>query len=898
MKLRSICFGLFCFLAASVYSQRLPEKGMPQIENFTPQHYLNKGKIWGIASAPNGLVYMAADKGLLEYDGQTWHCFKGSNGSTRSLLVVNDSVIYTGSDLDFGIWKRDKYYAFQYTSLYPFQQDIKDVNEEFWGVHLLNNSVLFVSFNNVYVYKNLQLTKIPAISRFTGSFTVNDSVYFADEKAGICVFSNISLKKIFQFPQGFQIEISGLYQNNKEWILVTKKAGLFTYSNGALKPIITPLSKKLVDANVFCFKQISPQHLAFGTVSKGLFITDLAGNVIHHITKKKGLPNNTILSLHDDTGGKLWLGLDQGISVIDLNNKYTFFNDYLGDFGTGYTACLKEDWFYLGTNQGLYQSKWDELNNNAENYHFQLIPGTEGQVWSLKVIDNTLFIGHDKGLFTLNGKTLHSVSNEPGFWTITPYKSKYLLTGNYNGISIFKRENNDWTFLKKMEFILGSCNQVIIEDRSTLWVNIPNFGVIRAVLDENLVPNQRQIMPESDFEGENPYLMKVDNEIMLLTDKCQYRYNKVNKHFIKTNARAPHSKNEGIITHIHPLDTISPDYTFHSIYNGFAFRFLKNEPDKSDELVEVVFRKLEGFNNEQNTGFPPGATLPFHLNNIRIEWIVPNRSDVMYQFKTKETEDWGELYSSNTLEMLNLKPGKHTIMARALYHGKFSDFNEITCYVAAPWYLTKYAYALYFVLFVIVIFLLYNRQKILLKKQKKSLLKKKEVALKEQAEQHNREVMALEKEMLRSEYDVLKQQLKNKTIELANKAKDNDEKKQLLLTIKEKFELLQKEPTQTKIRLGEIKRLLDAHLNVEDHTFEIQIDELHQGFFKKLKDKFPQISTQDLRLCAYLKIGLNSNEIAEILNILPSSVFVSRSRLRKKLNLQIDQDINSFLNNI
>jgi hypothetical protein len=887
-----------CILAVSAFSQRLPEKGMPLIENFKPQDYLNKGKIWGIASAPNGMVYMAADKGLLEYDGQTWHCFKGSNGSTRSLLVVNDSVIYTGSDLDFGIWKRDKNYAFQYTSLYPFQQDIKDVNEEFWGVHLLNNSVLFVSFNNVYVYKNLQLTKIPATSRFTGSFTVNDSVYFADENAGIYVFSNISLKKIFQYPQSYQIEISGLYQNKNDWILVTKKSGLFTYSNGALKPIITPLSKKLADANVFCFKQISPQYLAFGTVLKGLFITDLTGNVIHHITKKKGLPNNTILSLHEDAGRKLWLGLDQGISVIDLNNEYTFFNDYLGDFGTGYTACLKDDWFYLGTNQGLYQSKWNELNNNAEYNHFKLIPETEGQVWSIRVIDNTLFIGHDKGLFTFNGKTLHSVSNEPGFWTITPYQSNYLLTGNYNGISIFKKENNAWTFVKKMELILGSCNQILIQDGSILWVTIPNFGIIRAVLDENLFPVQRQIMPESDFEGENPCLMKVGNEIMLLTDKCQYRYNNVIKHFIKTNDRAPHTKIDDLITQIHPPDTISPDYTFHSIYNGFAFRFLNNEQDKSDERVEVVFRKLEGFNNEQNNGFPPGAELPFQLNNIRIEWIVPNRSDVMYQFKTKETEDWGKLSSSNTLEMLNLKPGKHTIMVRAFYHGQFTNSNEITCYIAAPLYRTKYAYALYFVLFVIAIILLYSRQKQMLKKQRQRLLQKKELALKEQAEQHNREVIALEKEMLKSEYDVLKQQLKNKTIELANKAKDNDEKKQLLLAIKEKFEHLQNEPTQTKIRLGEIKRLLDSHLNVEDHTFEIQIDELHQGFFKKLKVQFPQISTQDLRLCAYLKIGLNTNEIAEILNILPSSVFVSRSRLRKKLNLQIDQDINSFLNNI
>ncbi|MFN4123425.1 MAG: helix-turn-helix transcriptional regulator [Flavobacteriales bacterium] len=41
-------------------------------------------------------------------------------------------------------------------------------------------------------------------------------------------------------------------------------------------------------------------------------------------------------------------------------------------------------------------------------------------------------------------------------------------------------------------------------------------------------------------------------------------------------------------------------------------------------------------------------------------------------------------------------------------------------------------------------------------------------------------------------------------------------------------------------------------------------------------------------------MGLNSKEIAEIMNILPSSVFVNRSRLRKKLNLPADTDLTSY----
>lgn len=67
-------------------AQIIPEKGVPFLENFTPTQYQNKGKIWDIKTAPNGMVYMAADRGLLEYDGKNWNSFKGSHGFTRLVL--------------------------------------------------------------------------------------------------------------------------------------------------------------------------------------------------------------------------------------------------------------------------------------------------------------------------------------------------------------------------------------------------------------------------------------------------------------------------------------------------------------------------------------------------------------------------------------------------------------------------------------------------------------------------------------------------------------------------------------------------------------------------------------------------------------------------------------------
>jgi DNA-binding CsgD family transcriptional regulator len=96
-----------------------------------------------------------------------------------------------------------------------------------------------------------------------------------------------------------------------------------------------------------------------------------------------------------------------------------------------------------------------------------------------------------------------------------------------------------------------------------------------------------------------------------------------------------------------------------------------------------------------------------------------------------------------------------------------------------------------------------------------------------------------------------------------------------------------------------LSRLLNASLETaNDDTFEIQMEELHQDFLAKLQARYPDLTTYDLRLSAYLKSGLSTREIAGIMNVLSSSVNVSRSRLRKKLLLDPKEDLYKFLNNI
>ncbi|MEQ8525322.1 LuxR C-terminal-related transcriptional regulator [Gracilimonas sp.] len=899
MKVFTAYFLISLASFASAIAQSIPEKGVPLLESFTPVDYHHKGKVWDIDTAPNGLAYMAADEGLLEYDGKTWKYYVGSEGITRSVVVVNDSILYTGSDLDFGIWKKNRYSEFEYTSLYPFKEDLTNSSEEFWDVFIVNESPFFISEKNIYIYKNQNLTKVPAPGRILESFRFGKEIYLVEETEGLLRLEDLSPKKIFDLNSTNDVGIVGMYENREEKVFVSQNSGLLAFENGQLTAIENEISQELRAANVFSFERIGESYLAFGTILNGLYITDYEGNLLHHINKSKGLQNNTILSMHYSSNGKLWLGMDYGLSYVDLSNNYTVIYDNRGNFGTAYSAVLKGDTFYLGTNQGLYKARWEELNNSNEFYDFELIEGTEGQVWSLNEINDEIWISHDRGLFTIRNDQIARVSERRGFWMVEPYEN-YLLAGTYNGISIFEKSGNQWNYLRQMELIAGSCNQLFIDDQDYLWVNIPNFGVIRAHIDDSLYPENREIFESEQFVGSDHYIEKNKDGIFVITDQYRYEYNVNENRFTESPRQEENTRIKDLLLRNGRSSYLNDQYEFFPVYNGFALRDLNmssgsEEPDSS---LKLIFRDAWAFNNDERKQTYEGSEISYRFNNLRLEAIAPNQENVLYQFWSDKSGSWTEPSPNNTFEIIGLSYGNHIVKSRAIIEGNFTSEATFSFDVMPPWYRTWYAYAGYALLLVALFYLLYLWLTISLDKQKKHLLTDQRKSLKKQQQRFQEQLKRVEQEKLRAEYKNLKSEFKTKTIELATKAKENDEKNRILKSLKKKLEKIDENPKSFKRRYGEIKQIIESHIGTEDNTFEIQIDQLHQEFFEKLREDFPDLTRYDLRLCAYIKIGFDSKEISDLLNIKPSSVYISRSRVRKKLNIKSDEDLHGYLNSI
>ena len=89
-------------------------------------------------------------------------------------------------------------------------------------------------------------------------------------------------------------------------------------------------------------------------------------------------------------------------------------------------------------------------------------------------------------------------------------------------------------------------------------------------------------------------------------------------------------------------------------------------------------------------------------------------------------------------------------------------------------------------------------------------------------------------------------------------------------------------------------------MNDDDNweKFRDNFNMVYDNFMHQLTTHFPDLKKNDLKLCAYLRMGLSSKEMASLLNTSVRSIETARYRLRKKLNLGQGENLTSFIQRI
>lgn len=143
----------------------------------------------------------------------------------------------------------------------------------------------------------------------------------------------------------------------------------------------------------------------------------------------------------------------------------------------------------------------------------------------------------------------------------------------------------------------------------------------------------------------------------------------------------------------------------------------------------------------------------------------------------------------------------------------------------------------------------------------------------------------LEKEKLDAELEFKKKELTTHALNLARK-------NEVLERLKMKAQELKREE-QGSMGYNELIRTINFDLQDDNNwkNFTSYFEQVHKDFHNNVKKKFPDLTPNELRLMALLKMNLSSKEIANILNVTADGIKKARYRLRKKLSIQTEDSL-------
>lgn len=126
--------------------------------------------------------------------------------------------------------------------------------------------------------------------------------------------------------------------------------------------------------------------------------------------------------------------------------------------------------------------------------------------------------------------------------------------------------------------------------------------------------------------------------------------------------------------------------------------------------------------------------------------------------------------------------------------------------------------------------------------------------------------------------------------------RNNEFNKKIVQKLENLNNLIKKENIDAKNIISEISTDIDEKLKTDSwKRFEIAFNAVYEDFYQNLLKDFNNLTPTEMKMCAFLKLGMSSKDISAVLFITPESVKVARSRLRKKLSIDVDVNLMAFL---
>ena len=568
---------LLMLVSKIIFSQGLTNAGLPFTYYFPYDEYEASPQNWDCVQAPNGKMYFANGDGVLEFDGNWWRLIILPNKAVvRSLDVFSDGTIYVGGYEEFGRLEENETGLLKYKSLVHLLPDNHKYFQDVWTTHVINNQVFFQTSTSIFVLKDSTIQEFRAKWDYSCAAVSSNHFFTHDIYHGFEMYLNGALKKLKGAERFYRERIFNVLDyKDSSYIVATEKGNFFicTIDTTNLKleiiDSVQNATTELIKRNYYYTGiNYNNQNLCFTTYYGGIFFCDMSFQPIMNLNESFGLDNNNITNIYKDHNDNIWLTMDRGITLINMDLSKTILNKYSNLTGSINDAIKYDDpsdkipkRLYAASIEGLFYKDLSDKPNPLDLEHFQkfnVYNNFREETWSLFEYQNSLLCASSFGTFEIKNNILHEISwRSARSFSIIKNHPNHLIVNLENGLEIIKHKNDHWASQGKIKRSKGFINLSYVDDDGYLWIESINEGVYKITLSEELdsIVKQQSLSTDKGLPSSTSnYPFMIDNKLKITSENGIYDYNKTQDRFV------PDSQLNQLTKNIFPDDLMqTPD---------------------------------------------------------------------------------------------------------------------------------------------------------------------------------------------------------------------------------------------------------------------------------------------------------------------------------------------------
>lgn len=707
--------------------------------------------------------------------------------------------------------------------------------------------------------------------------------------------------------------------NESEVYIGTWTNGLFRYDFTNPTQGFTKLSVPMNDVVDLYFDESKSEFWVAGSESIGLFKTTIVSTI-------PSAGENRIESMTLDEHNQLYYSVGKQIYFLD-NTRNSVSKKILSADDTYFARILLEG-TKLWIGDAFGKIFYYDIESGARKY---LLNGTFISIQYIYEDNrkNKWFTGHSQGLIKVDSaehlKFYNALTNSVVVRESEDGKLYCAQNGKQRLLSVYNPLNDSFAELS-LTFDFSCADNLVVSDLqfdslNNIWLGTDE-GLLRIDNVNGTYKNVKRVSIAGLDHNEPVRSLAVDNDYVCFANTTGLIIYKEGQYIVFTQESGLPSKilKERGLMFDHQGNLLVATAKGMALVEKNAIEFKRT--------IRPIFTTLKFNGNTLGTQEISKTLFPYKTK-LEAEFISLSfpASNIMYQTRIIGIDkDWSQPSLNRNISVLGFSEGTYTLMVRAREDGKlWSDAVAVKFEIKRPWYRTWWAWLLFGVGGIVVVVIattIHNNNLIrqkqnlkrevderteeidrqkneLIEQQKKIIQQKEEIIAQNEAvyksqqalNEADRNYLQLKEKQLQEQIDYKNKQITTHTLNILQKNESlNDLRKQLEEIVK----------NSNKISIAEIKKTLKTidesfKLDKDWDDFKLYFEQIHTDFYAKLKISYPDLTPLELRHCALIRLNLTLAECASILGISHDSLKVSRTRLRKKLNLDANQSLTDFI---